>query len=381
MNIIEWIVWGIGFLILIIHIPLYLHHDPSIASIFRNFAVLATAGLVVTVLTELSKLHLLWWIPVSYILKFDIFYAGGYWRVKRFLKEERERELRELDLTCPQCGHYARTRAKIGDNATCPICKVKFTIEASQYEEEDATSVSQYSKQSSSLPELLKRECSKGIGTIEQTRQQTKTVTQYSEDGEPSAVGQINSVPKTLNQEATCDTLDDYQTTETDGQLTSEQWEMVFQTAKKAGINTQPWWEAVPYFGPPKVLRNVLSIERGMFSKVLFVADNDLNKLIWLVRYIGHKKWTVSFVPGQRQLGHGDFVIFVKHAFRGGDRRPVIELLRSFGADQKLIDSTLNHQEEEIQGYVLSSTFKEARSLARTIEQGASNRVTGGHLT
>ena len=188
---------------------------------------------------------------------------------------------------------------------------------------------------------------------------------------QPSAVEQNNTMQNILNHEEAYDVMDDHQTTGMDKQLTSKQWDMVFQAAKESGINTEPYWEAVPYTGPPKVINTALFIEKGWFSNVFVVAYDDLDRIRWLIRYIEHKRWTLSFKTVQWQLGHGDFVIFVKYAFRGGDRRPVIELLRSFGVDQELIDSTLNHQEQEVQGYVLSSTFEEARVLARVIEQGA----------
>jgi hypothetical protein len=155
------------------------------------------------------------------------------------------------------------------------------------------------------------------------------------------------------------------------GQLTSEQWKMVLQVAKDAGINAEPYWEAVPYTGHPKVFCKALCIEKGWFSKPLIVSHDDLERIRWLINCIGHKRWALSFETGQWQLGHGDFVILQKHTFRGGDGRPVIELLLSFGADQELVDHTLNYHKEEVQGYVLSSTFKEASALAQTIEQGA----------
>ena len=49
----------------------------------------------------------------------------------------------------------------------------------------------------------------------------------------------------------------------------------------------------------------------------------------------------------------------------------VIDRLLSFGIERELIDHALNLQEEHLQGYVLSSTEQEARTLAQIIEQGA----------
>ena len=143
------------------------------------------------------------------------------------------------------------------------------------------------------------------------------------------------------------------------------------EAVKDAGINTEPWWEAVPYSGPPNVLRAGLFRKNGWFSKVLIVAHNDLHRLEWLARYIRHKGWTLSCEMGHWELSRGDFVILQRGAFRGGDRKLVVARLRSFGFEQELIDRALNDQVEEIQGYVLSSTEQEARALSQIIELGA----------
>jgi hypothetical protein len=89
MNIIEWIVWGIGVLVLIVFFPMCLHREPLIARLFKVFAVLIVAGLIVTAFTQLSKFHLLWWIPVSFILKDVIFHADLQCRFNRLSKEWR----------------------------------------------------------------------------------------------------------------------------------------------------------------------------------------------------------------------------------------------------------------------------------------------------
>ena len=90
MNIIEWIVWGIGVLALIMFIPMCLHRETLIGRMFKIFATLIIIGLVITILTQLSKLHLLWWIPLSFILKDLIFHADLQWRFNRVLKKWRE---------------------------------------------------------------------------------------------------------------------------------------------------------------------------------------------------------------------------------------------------------------------------------------------------
>ena len=164
-------------------------------------------------------------------------------------------------------------------------------------------------------------------------------------------------------------------------QFTSQQWRMFHEAVKDAGINTQPWWEAVPYSGPPKVLRAGLFRKNGWFSKVLIAADNDLYRLERIARYIRHTRWILSCEMDQWQLNHGDFVILQRGAFRGGDRKLVVARLRSFGVEQELIDRALNDQVEEIQGYVLSSTEQEAHALAQIIEQGATTPISPEEYT
>lgn len=68
MNIIEWIIWSIGFLMLISLHPIYLSPLSYFSPFNRSFAVLVAIGLVITAFTEYSKLNLLWWIPLSVIL-------------------------------------------------------------------------------------------------------------------------------------------------------------------------------------------------------------------------------------------------------------------------------------------------------------------------
>jgi len=97
MNIIEWVVWAIGVLILIVYIPMYFHPDRLIGLLFRIFAILITIGLVVTLFTQHSKLHLLWWIPISFVLKDFIFRTNFKHKYNRFIKKmDREREKQSI---------------------------------------------------------------------------------------------------------------------------------------------------------------------------------------------------------------------------------------------------------------------------------------------
>jgi len=181
---------------------------------------------------------------------------------------------------------------------------------------------------------------------------------------------------------------------ESNRQFTSQQWKIFREAVKDAGIDTQPWWEAIPYSGPPKVLHwalfkkcrwffKVLSVVSGAadddpyrLGKFLIAAHDDPDRLEWLARYIRHMGWTLSLEMGQWQLSCGDFVILQRGAFRGGNRKLVIDCLRNLGVEQELIDQALNNQMEEIQGYVLSSTEQEARFVAQIIEQGANTPIS-----
>ena len=117
MNIIEWIVWGIGVLVLIFFFPMYLHREPLIGRLFKVFAILIVVGLIVTAFTQLSKFHLLWWIPASFILKDVIFHADLQWRFNRLSKERREKEQKDKVAVehkglVPECSEKQATDAE-----------------------------------------------------------------------------------------------------------------------------------------------------------------------------------------------------------------------------------------------------------------------------
>lgn len=96
MNIIEWIIWVIGVLVLLFFVPFYFHPRPLFGHLFKIFAFLIVLGLILTAFTQLSKLHLLWWIPLSFILTILIFHDELQWRFNRLSKEWTEREEKQL---------------------------------------------------------------------------------------------------------------------------------------------------------------------------------------------------------------------------------------------------------------------------------------------
>ncbi len=177
-------------------------------------------------------------------------------------------------------------------------------------------------------------------------------------------------------------------------QITSQQWKIFWEAVKDAGIDTQPRWEAIQYSGPTKILHRalfkkcrwyfkVLSVVFGAaeddpyrLGKFLIAAHEDIDRLEWMARYIRHMGWSLSLEIGQWQLSRGDFVIIQRAAFRGGDKKLVIDRLLNQGVDQELIDQALNNQMDEIQGYVLSSTIEEARLIAQIVEQGANTPIS-----
>jgi len=69
MAIIEWVIWAIAcvFLLLFFLAALF-QHDPVIRSYHMRNCLLLVPGLLVTVITPISKLHLLWWVPVTFFL-------------------------------------------------------------------------------------------------------------------------------------------------------------------------------------------------------------------------------------------------------------------------------------------------------------------------
>lgn len=67
MTIINWIIWGITCLIAIAQIPSMTNKDGGVKTLAMRFFLLLTIGLIITAIAPISKLHLLWWIPVSYL--------------------------------------------------------------------------------------------------------------------------------------------------------------------------------------------------------------------------------------------------------------------------------------------------------------------------
>lgn len=167
-------------------------------------------------------------------------------------------------------------------------------------------------------------------------------------------------------------------------QLSNEQWTEFRHCVKKAGIITDPWWEAVKYEGPPKILNLGLFSKRGLFSKNQIAAGNDYENLQTMADYImNHPEYNNSKLlisTSQSYLQQDHFAIVQKNAWRDGNKQIVVDLLRDFGIDQELIDHTLGEKTEELLGYVLTSSFEEAHEFAKVVEIGATSPYYEGTL-
>ena len=68
METFEWSVWIVVLVLAIGLFSISSHKDPGVGQMSKGLVILIGAGLAITLITGLSKLHLLWWLPLSYIL-------------------------------------------------------------------------------------------------------------------------------------------------------------------------------------------------------------------------------------------------------------------------------------------------------------------------
>ncbi len=94
MYFIRWIVWGAGLAIFISQLVFIFHRDPAKRRLAMKFAFLIAIGLAVTVFTNISKLHLLWWVPLVFIINLVILAADINRKTAKFaerlMKENKE---------------------------------------------------------------------------------------------------------------------------------------------------------------------------------------------------------------------------------------------------------------------------------------------------
>jgi CHASE2 domain-containing sensor protein len=69
MAIIEWVVWAIACVFLLsFFLAALSQHDSGLRSHHMRHCLLLVPGLLITVITPISKFHLLWWVPVTFFL-------------------------------------------------------------------------------------------------------------------------------------------------------------------------------------------------------------------------------------------------------------------------------------------------------------------------
>lgn len=77
-----WIVWSISLVVSLVF-ALAQPRDIAVRSLLRRFSFLIAIGLTATLLLNISKLHLLWWIPVCYPLNLLLFGVLFQTRISR----------------------------------------------------------------------------------------------------------------------------------------------------------------------------------------------------------------------------------------------------------------------------------------------------------
>lgn len=83
MVIFEWLIWAITCATLLSFILAALSaFDPELRGYLWRQCLLLSVGLVITNLTPISKLHLLWWIPITFILNIILFMIITYFHSK-----------------------------------------------------------------------------------------------------------------------------------------------------------------------------------------------------------------------------------------------------------------------------------------------------------
>ena len=88
MAIAEWIIWGIACIVLLSFIGAAITtRDSGLRRHHTQHCFLITIGLLVTLITPMSKLHLLWWVPVTFFINMLLSNFLMASRLKRGLRE------------------------------------------------------------------------------------------------------------------------------------------------------------------------------------------------------------------------------------------------------------------------------------------------------
>lgn len=94
MVIFEWVVWAIACVFLLSFLLAGLsQRDPGLRSHHMRYCLLILPGLLVTIIIPLSKLHLLWWVPVTFFLNMLLSNVLVFFRLKRHMRNfEKEQQ-------------------------------------------------------------------------------------------------------------------------------------------------------------------------------------------------------------------------------------------------------------------------------------------------
>jgi hypothetical protein len=73
MAVVGWITWCMACIIALAQLPLMKEDAKGVRILAVRFFVLLLTGIIITLLTSISKLHLLWWVPLSYLMNVYLF--------------------------------------------------------------------------------------------------------------------------------------------------------------------------------------------------------------------------------------------------------------------------------------------------------------------
>ncbi len=89
MGITGWIVWSIGCVVLLASLgSAFSCRDPFARRLAARYAVLVCLGLVVTTVLGVSRLHLIWWIPVAFPLNLVAAQISIDYKSRRWLEQQ-----------------------------------------------------------------------------------------------------------------------------------------------------------------------------------------------------------------------------------------------------------------------------------------------------
>ncbi|MCY7410498.1 MAG: hypothetical protein LH473_09505, partial [Chitinophagales bacterium] len=92
MEIIGWIIWGIGCCILLIVLGMLKSKEAIVRNLATRIAFFMTSGVLLTLILNFSKFHLIWWIPASFFL--PIFYS--LWKFDDKIDEPDQKQEEEM---------------------------------------------------------------------------------------------------------------------------------------------------------------------------------------------------------------------------------------------------------------------------------------------